>query len=104
MFRTMCFQAMSNPKKSWRSPVAWAVSVLALIVVISGAALAGEKQPKSDLPGVDTNYSIVKPAPPEPEPERQPKDSTLRLGEWDVKISGTITFDVTTGKLPPPRR
>lgn len=98
----MCFQAMSNPKKSWRSPVAWAVSVLALIVVISGAALAA-RSVKSDLPGVDTNYSIVKPAAPSPG-RAATEGFNLRLGEWDVKISGTITFDVATGKLPPPRR
>lgn len=100
----MLFRSMPKPRKFPRSLASLALSVPVLFAASSGTVLAGEKQPKSDLPGVDGTYSIVKPAPPEPEPEQRSTESELAPGQWDVTVSGTITFDVTTGKLPPPRR
>lgn len=91
--------------KSWMQLAYRAILIAAVATAANGSALAGDKPAAgSDLPGVEGNYSIVKPAPPEPEPEQQPRDSQFVPGKWEVTVSGTITFDVTTGKLPPPRR
>ena len=49
------------------------------------------------LPGVEGNYRIVKPYAPQPEPDDAPP---AKAGSWDVKMSGTLTFDVGAGRLP----
>ncbi|MGE0279256.1 MAG: hypothetical protein AB7P20_01400 [Rhizobiaceae bacterium] len=55
------------------------------------------------LPGVSGDHRIVKPL---PEPiDGVPQDNdTIKVGDWDVKISGSVRVDIGVGDLPPPRR
>jgi hypothetical protein len=55
------------------------------------------------LPGVSTDYRIVKPL--APDSEIDPADSGyFRVGNMDVRVSGSITVDVGVGSRPSPRR
>ena len=65
-------------------------------VGIVSCAHAGEK-----LPGVSEDHRIVRPL---PEPvDDAPDSDTIKVGDWDVRISGSVTIDIGTGNLPPPR-
>jgi hypothetical protein len=84
--------------------------VLAMAGLATGAALAGNGSPpalKSALPGVSADYRIVRPAPePRPEPDDALPGSgngQFKIGDTDVRISGSITFDVAAGAIKPPR-
>jgi hypothetical protein len=72
-----------------------------LSLLLAGPLVAGEKPPPG-LPGVDGTYQIVKPTPPQPEPDETAPVSRQH-GRWDVTISGEFTVDIGAGKLPPPR-
>jgi hypothetical protein len=80
------------------------VVLLAAALLLAWPLAAAEK-PASNaaLPGVDGSYRIVKPA-PAPEPDDAAPTNSGKYGRWDVTISGTITTDITTGKLPLPRK
>ena len=74
---------------------------LAATLFVAGPLAAAEKPPaNAPLPGVKDNYRIVKPA---PEPDDAAPSGTRKFGRWDVTISGTVTVDITSGKLPLPR-
>lgn len=52
------------------------------------------------------DYRIAKPA-PQPEPDDAlpaGENGTFKIGDTDVKISGSITVDVGTGGIKPTRR
>lgn len=54
---------------------------------------------KKGLPGVQGDFRIARPEAgiPEAEPENPPRrDGTFRVGDWDVKVSGSITVDIGT--------
>jgi len=60
---------------------------------------------KGTLPGVSGDYRIAKPA-PQPEPDdafTSNGNGTFKIGDTDVRISGTITVDMATGGFKPPR-
>ena len=85
-----------------------AVVVLAFAGLVSGAALAEDSSPaqKGALPGVTGDYRIAKPA-PEPEPDDAfPSNGNgqFKIGDTDVRISGSITVDVGAGSIGLPRR
>lgn len=64
-------------------------------------ALAGDEQIET-LPGVSRQPDIVTTLPPEPTDD--PADPThFKIGDTEVRISGSIRIDVTAGGLPPPR-
>ncbi|MET3790394.1 hypothetical protein [Aquamicrobium terrae] len=78
-----------------------------------GAAMAGAKAgastpsapAQSGLPGVDGGYSIVTPLPPEPDDQpRSGQFGHFKVGDFDVKVSGKLTFDIGVGSLRPPKR
>jgi hypothetical protein len=75
-------------------------SVAAALLLVEPLAAAEKPASNAALPGVDGAYSIVKPL---PEPDDATPANSGKYGRWDVTISGTITVDVSTGKLPPPR-
>ena len=55
------------------------------------------------LPGVSSDYRIVKPL--GPDDEIDPADSGyFKIGDMDVRVSGSITVDVGVGSLASPRR
>lgn len=83
-------------------------AVLALVVVTASAAFAGEagKQAAKPLPGVKGGYSIVKPVAPQPEPDGYDPATgrQFKVGDMDVRISGSVIVDVGAGDIPAPRR
>src|SRR4051794_22561320 len=79
-----------------------AATVLAIACLASSVALAQDSSAqarKSALPGVSGDYRIAKPA-PQPEPDDAFPSSgngQFRIGDTDVRISGSITVDVAAG-------
>lgn len=65
----------------------------------AGPALASDA--RKDLPGVEGGYRIVKPLEEvlEPEPDIPPRaDGAVKIGDWDVRISGSVIVDIGTTK------
>ncbi|CAN7493224.1 hypothetical protein [Mesorhizobium caraganae] len=75
----------------------------------SAAALAGNstsQQQTGALPGVTSDYRIAKPT-PQPEPDDAllaGENGTFKIGDTDVRISGSITVDVGVGANKPSNR
>lgn len=64
-----------------------------LLILLSIFAVATASA--DDLPGVVAPEPIVKPM---PDPDGQPADDeAIRVGDWDVKISGSVTVDIGAG-------
>lgn len=86
-----------------------ATTVFAMAGLVSCIALAEDgssSAKKSALPGVTGDYHIAKPAPPQPEPDDAFPSSgngQFKIGDTDVRISGSITFDATASAIKPPR-
>ncbi|MER9294104.1 hypothetical protein [Mesorhizobium sp. M0239] len=81
-----------------------AVIALAIGGLTSGAALAEDSSPstqKGALPGVTGDYRIAKPAPESD--DAFPGNGQFKIGDTDVRISGSITVDVGAGSIGPPR-
>ena len=85
----------------------WALAITFGFVLQGGMAVAADgKTGTGALPGVTSDYRIAKPA-PQPEPDDAlpaGENGTFKIGNTDVRISGTITVDVGTGGIKPPRR
>jgi hypothetical protein len=82
------------------------LSFACFVALTAGLAFAGDaKFPTGqELPGVDTDYRIVKPA-PEPDDKGVPAGTgQFKIGDVDVRISGSITVDVGAGDISAPRR
>ncbi|MFK0688226.1 hypothetical protein ACFX5Q_08485 [Mesorhizobium sp. IMUNJ 23033] len=75
--------------------------------MLAGAAFADDSSTqKGALPGVTGDYRIAKPA-PEPEPDDALPASgngQFKIGDTDVRISGSITVDVGAGAFTPSNR
>ena len=75
--------------------------------MLAGAAFADDSPTqKGALPGVTGDYRIAKPA-PEPEPDDPLPaggNGQFKIGDTDVRISGSITIDVGTGAIKAPNR
>lgn len=81
-----------------------AVTAVAGALMLAGGAFANDSQ-KGSLPGVAGDYRIAKPA-PQPEPDDAfPANGNgrFKIGDTDVRISGSITVDVGAGGIKPPR-
>jgi hypothetical protein len=85
-----------------------AVAVLAVAGLMSGMALADDSSVparKSALPGVTGDYRIAKPT-PQPEPDDafpSGRNGQFKIGDTDVRISGSVTVDVGAGATGLPR-
>ncbi|WP_246691141.1 MULTISPECIES: hypothetical protein [unclassified Mesorhizobium] len=85
------------------------MTAIAITALTANAALAGDstsQSPKGALPGVTSDYRIAKPA-PQPEPDEvlpAGENGTFKIGDTDVRISGSITVDVGTGGIKPSNR
>lgn len=80
------------------------VDKIALILGPTAALLAASPvQAEEKLPGVAGDHRIVKPL-PEPINDASQNNDSIKVGDWDVKISGSVTVDIGVGNLPPPRR
>ncbi|WP_352523469.1 MULTISPECIES: hypothetical protein [unclassified Mesorhizobium] len=77
--------------------------------MLVGTAFAQDSSTSSQkgaLPGVTSDYRIAEPA-PQPEPDDAVPSSgngTSKIGDTDVRISGSITIDVATGGIRPSSR
>lgn len=69
--------------------------LVALVLVLATPAFAG--QSSDALPGVKGDYSIVTPAPEPMEAPTAPDDGTFKVGDWDVRISGSVSVEIGTG-------
>ncbi|KRB14294.1 hypothetical protein ASD99_13585 [Mesorhizobium sp. Root695] len=95
----------THPSRPLRRVIA--VVVLAFAGLVSGTALAEDSSPaqKDALPGVTGDYRIAKPA-PQPEPDDAFPGSgngQFKIGNTEVRISGSITVDVGAGSIGLPR-
>lgn len=85
------------------------IGVAAATAMTCGTAFAGDGSAPAQngaLPGVTGDYRIVKPAPaPEPD-DALPSNGNgqFKIGNTDVRISGSITVDVSAGGIRPPSR
>ncbi|RVA53209.1 hypothetical protein EN933_13275 [Mesorhizobium sp. M7A.F.Ca.US.001.01.1.1] len=94
----------THPSRPLRPVIA--VMVLAVASLVGGAALAEDSSPstqKSALPGVTGDYRIAKPAPEPDDALPAGENGTFKIGDTDVRISGSITVDVGAGSIGPPR-
>ena len=84
-----------------------AAAVLTFASLVSGMALADDSSAhaqKGALPGVTGDYRIAKPA-PQPEPDDafpSNGNGTFKIGDTDVRISGSITVDIGHGRIQAP--
>ncbi|MEQ1953483.1 hypothetical protein [Mesorhizobium sp. CN2-181] len=74
--------------------------VAALLVTSSAAPAFADQQPRTTLPGVERPEPIVKPLAEPLEPASKNGDGFVRMGKWDVKISGYVRVDIRAGTLP----
>jgi len=84
------------------------IIAIAVTAAASSAALAGgstTSSSKGALPGVTSDYRIAKPAPlPEPDDALPASgNGTFKIGDTDVRISGSIIIDVGVGRTGLPR-
>ncbi|MER8848342.1 MULTISPECIES: hypothetical protein [Mesorhizobium] len=99
---------MTDTHRSRTSHRVTAALVLAIVGLVSRSALADDASSsvrKGALPGVTGDYRIAKPA-PAPQPDDAFPGSgngQFKIGNTDVRISGSITVDVGTGGIKPPR-
>jgi hypothetical protein len=73
--------------------------------MIIAAGVAAPLQAFADsqvLPGVKQPEPIVQALKPEPD-EQPATPGAFKVGNFDVKVSGSITVDIGVGKIKPPR-
>lgn len=56
------------------------------------------------LPGVEGNYSIVRPAMPEPDTQAEDTSKNFKVGNTEVHIGGSVRVDIQAGSLSAPHR
>lgn len=90
-----------------RTSAPLALGLLSLLAILpqTVSAVAGEPA-KGALPGVDGGYRIVQPAAPQPEPDDASSgmNRQFKIGDMDVRISGSVIVDVGAGAVSAPRR
>ncbi|TIO79355.1 MAG: hypothetical protein E5X74_10155 [Mesorhizobium sp.] len=81
-----------------------AIAVAGLAGALMADAAFADDNPTQKLPGVSGDYRIAKPAPqPEPDDAQPAGDNgAFKIGDTDVRISGSITIDMGTGGIRPP--
>lgn len=88
----LAYKSCMASQRFYRSHVL-AGPLLSLLAVPALADQVPEKARPDALPGVEGGYSIVTPA---PEPLQAPAtdDGYFKVGDWDVRISGSVMFQV----------
>ena len=83
------------------------ITAVAVTAVTSSTAFAGDtatSSQKAALPGVTSDYRIAQTA-PQPEPDDAlpaGENGTFKIGNTDVRVSGSISIDMATGGIRPP--
>ena len=88
----------------FRNPLTAVATLAGAIMACTGALADDSSTQKTPLPGVSDDYRIAKPA-PQPEPDDALPaggDGSFKIGDTDVRISGSITIDMATGGIRPP--
>ncbi|TIS58932.1 MAG: hypothetical protein E5W83_09985 [Mesorhizobium sp.] len=92
------------PIKDSRTRLSWLIVGAVAMVMSSGTVLAEDSPAparKGALPGVTSDYRIAKPA-PEPAPDDVVPGNgagQFKIGDTDVRISGSITIDIGAGSI-----
>jgi hypothetical protein len=77
------------------------IIAIAVTAATSSAAFAADSttsSPKGALPGVTSDYRIANPAPEPDDALPAGGNGTFKIGDTDVRISGSITIDVGAGR------
>ncbi|MET3592506.1 hypothetical protein ABID26_001894 [Mesorhizobium shonense] len=82
---------------SFKKPAIAAAALASTLM--AGAAFANDSSAQK-LPGVSGDYRIAKPEPDDAQPAGS--NGTFKIGDTDVRISGSITIDMATGGIRPP--
>ncbi|PSJ65823.1 hypothetical protein [Kumtagia ephedrae] len=69
------------------------------ILLLMAPAPVRADEARQPLPGVVRPDPIVKPLEEPIEPPRPDADGFVRMGDWDVRISGSVAVDITAGTL-----
>jgi len=76
--------------------------LLAALILSTAAPLQAFADDSQPLPGVKQPEPIVQAPQPEPD-EQSASPGTFKAGNFDVKVSGSVTVDIGVGKIKPPR-
>lgn len=76
---------------------------LPCLAVLFSTAFIAAAAAEQALPGVEQPEPIVKQLPPEPDDETADR-STFKVGDFDVRVSGSVTVDIGVGPVKPPQR
>ncbi|PAQ09310.1 hypothetical protein [Mesorhizobium temperatum] len=80
---------------------------VAVAAMTSGAAFAEDSSPplqNGTLPGVTNDYRVAKPVPEPDDTVPSNGNGQFKIGDTDVRISGSITIDVGAGAIKAARR
>lgn len=75
----------------------FSVPLFAGLLFLAAPALADQpprNPPAPALPGVEGGYSIVTPAPEPMDSQAATDDGYIKMGDWDLRISGSVMFQV----------
>ncbi|CAH2404811.1 exported hypothetical protein [Mesorhizobium escarrei] len=78
---------------------------IAVAAITSGTAFAKDNSTpphEGTLPGVTNDYRVATPAAEPDDAAPASGNSQFKIGDTDVRISGSITFDVGTGAIKAP--
>lgn len=70
-----------------------ATAMLVAVAALTTPGIAEDKKPSS-LPGVNGGYSIVAPEPDEP---AKKDDGPMKVGKWELTVSGYVWVQVGSG-------
>lgn len=73
-------------------------ALILLATLTAAPALAG------DLPGVKQPEEIVQPLSEPIDPQTADDKDAIRVGDWDVNVSGSIIVDIGVGNIKKPKR
>lgn len=83
--------------------VPWVAGALLVVVAAASVRADERKQPRPDihLPGVDRSVgtsSVTTLAEPDDALPAGSRPGSFRVGDWDVTISGSISYEIGTGR------
>ncbi|RUM97193.1 hypothetical protein EET67_13645 [Pseudaminobacter arsenicus] len=76
---------------------------LPCLAALFSTAFIAAASAEEALPGFEQPEPIVKQLPPEPDDEAA-NSGTFKVGDFDVRVSGSVTVDIGVGPVKPPRR